>query len=172
MAETQGNSQYARQDLADAKPSAMHEKFAEYLQEQTGVKVSPKAVQLVTTLRVPFRKSPLYLEDYKGSLEEQRAAQEQEKEAVKAAKAREREEAREKREAEKAAKAKEREEAKAAKERDRQEKAAKKEAEAKAKAEADAKEKAKADKEAAKGASIVKDDASEKEPVAAGTNPF
>jgi ATPase subunit of ABC transporter with duplicated ATPase domains len=174
MAETQTDktaSKYPRQDLAEAAPSKMHEKFAEFLTSQTGVKVDPKAVQLVTTLRVSFRKSPLYLEDYKGTLEEQKAAQAEEKERAKAAKAKEREDARLQREAEKAEKAKVREAEKAAKEKERQDKLAKKEAEAKAKAEQEAKDKAKADKDAAKGASINKDAAPEPEPAAAGS-PF
>lgn len=46
-----------RQDLADKEPTQLHQDFADYIQEQTGIEVDVKAVQLATILRMDFQRS-------------------------------------------------------------------------------------------------------------------
>lgn len=51
------NTKKSFEDRAAAAPTALHKEFAQWIYEQTGVRVDEKAVQLVTTLRHDFQRS-------------------------------------------------------------------------------------------------------------------
>lgn len=91
MAETATKEGPARADLAETDPSAMHVAFAKFLTQETGYKADAKTVQLVTTLRVPFRQSPIYHDEYKAGAAQRAEEAAAAKEAEKAEKAKARE---------------------------------------------------------------------------------
>jgi hypothetical protein len=73
--EVQSSDGYA---VVDREPTWLHEAFAEWLEEATGVKVKPKHIQLVTALRNEFRKSELYLDAKEEAASATEAAEEPE----------------------------------------------------------------------------------------------
>lgn len=55
-----GRGRAAEVEAPSKKPTVVHEKFAEFIEAETGVKVSPRSVMLVLTMNGAYRESDEY----------------------------------------------------------------------------------------------------------------